>query len=563
MRKSATVSALVCVCVTAAGALWAQTPARPPLENGIAPSTVPGSTPPRMPLFVRVVIDSLYCEKESRWDHGSSQDEPYAMILPFASHRDPKTWSLGKPQVFADVDSGNNRRFTKQERVVYEGPVPPGEAVGFHAVLWERDNSPEDTQYNLYQQLCRRLSKNTNEILAAGERAGGTAGKVLAAIYGLVHVGWISMIQQDLSIVSGGGDDRIAEEAVVWDYDDLAKWASSDPAHRAFRMILDGGTEGKYWLRYHVEFLEDAVRELDFKFAQWDDIAGGNMDRVQGDELVVVRRADASAGNGRFFIYNGSGQMQTSFDAPYAQYDRIAVADVTGNGVCEILIASPQGGGLVRIYDASGKMINRVNAPFARHDGFAAGDLNGDGKAEIVTASASEGKVRTFSSLDGKKIDEFGLDWPFKGCRYHAKDTRHDILLVGDVLGDSRAEIVMIENKDGTASTIRTYDSKGKELRARTTAGQFGATFRHYDAAALGNLYGDAKKELILATNEDAGSYAFGVTVASLAKDSRAGSRSWPYYHRYSGLAAGNFMGGSREQIAIANGSDGKIVFAR
>jgi hypothetical protein len=89
-------------------------------KPGIATQIPAG--PPAM--YVRIVIDSLYCEKESKWDHGTSQDEPYVMVTGFASHREPHAWILGDPEVFKDVDTGNNRRFTKQNTVVYEGEVP-------------------------------------------------------------------------------------------------------------------------------------------------------------------------------------------------------------------------------------------------------------------------------------------------------------------------------------------------------------------------------------------------------------------------------------------------------
>lgn len=535
-------------------------PATKAPKPGVALQLPKGGLPP---LYARIVIDSLYCVKESKWDHGTSQDEPYIMVTGFASHREPNAWMLGESEVFKDVDTGNNRRFTRQNKVVYEGEVPKDAAIGFHVVLWERDASPKDTQYNLYQQLCRRINDNIVTSFQVGDEVGGKAGRIVAGIYGMVHSGWIAVLQQAASVAGGGGDDKIAEAVVGFDYDEMVAWAQAEPYHRTFRIVLDGGDEGKYWLRYHIEFAEDTTREFDSKFTEWDDMAIGNVDRVAGDEIVTVSDEDGLGDNGRFYIYGGMGKLIRSFDAPYAPYDRLALADTTGNGVSEILVASTYGGGLVRIYDLNGSLINRITVPFANYDGFAAGDVNGDGKAEIVIAGTSDRKVYIYSPEDERKIDEFGLNWQFKGARYTSKNTRHDVLLVGDVIGDDKAEIVMIENKNDNTSIIRVYNSRGGEVRTSATAGAFGATFTHNDAAALGDMYGDSKKELVLAISDDEKSYTYTMYMIDLANGKRVGSRSWPWYHRHFGFAAGAVLSAGKAQIVVANGTDKKVYVGK
>jgi hypothetical protein len=77
----------------------------------------------------------------------------------------------------------------------------------------------------------------------------------------------------------------------------------------AFRLVLDGGDEGKYWLRYHLEFGEDATREFGARFTSWDDLAVGNVDLIPGDEIVIVCDDDAPGGKGRFYVYNGLGRL--------------------------------------------------------------------------------------------------------------------------------------------------------------------------------------------------------------------------------------------------------------
>lgn len=502
----------------------------------------------RPPLHARIVIDSIYCEKESKWDHMTSQDEPYLMVIGIATHRDPMTWSTGKPQVFSDVDTGNNRRFTKQQTVIYDGEVPPGHTIGFHAILWEKDQSSD--------QMVLRLAHTLAEVVGVWLKRDGSASLLdtknayLRLIPGL----WPFLISEGVYQMGGGQDDKIGDEQAFFTYEDLLRLSKTP--HRALRMVFDGGDEGKYWLRYHIEFGKDAAREVDIRFTEWDDIAIGNVDGAAGDEIVIVSDKEGANGSGRFFVYDGQGKLMRSFDAPYSRFDRLAVADVEAGTFGEILVASPTGGGTVRSYDHTGALKRNLKIPFTKYDGFAVGDVVGDNKAEIIIARDDDRKVLIYSR-DGEKIDEFGLDWPFKGVRYTASDTRHDAFLVGDVLGDGKAEIVMIQNKNDNQSVIRVYNGKGSEVRKSSTAGEFGATFTNYDAAALGDVHGDTKKELLIAVSDDAKSYSYTTFLLDLASGKQVGTRHWPWYSKHDGFGAG------RQQIVMASIGDKKVYVGR
>ncbi len=564
MRKISTVLVLMSLlsAVPQLQSLAAEKPVVAPAKDLLKPN-VSQTAVPKPVLNVRVVIDSLYCRKESKWDHGTSQDEPYVMVTGFASHKDPNAWILGEPEVFADVDSGNNRRFRKQNRVVYSGEVPKGASVGFHVALWERDSSPKDTQYNLYQQMCRRISDNISTCMEKGDEYGGTAGMIVATIYGMVHSGWIAALQQAASIVGGGGDDKVAEAVVGWDYEDLVSWNQEQPYHHTMLQTLDGGNEGNYMLRYHIEFGSDGAREYDLKFTEWDDLAIGALDRASGDEIVTVSDEAGPGADGRFCVYGGNGRLICAFDAPFAPYDRIAVADTTGSGVCEILAASTTGGGIVRTLSPTGALLNRMNIPFAKYDGFAAGDIDGDGKAEIVVVRSSDRKVMVYSPVNGEKIHEFALNWPFKGARYTSKNTKHDAVMIGDVVGDSKAEIVLIENKDGEKSVVHVYNRTGGEVVNPFTVGSAKAVFTHYDAAALGDLYGDSKKELILMVSGDTKVHTYTTYIIDVASAKQVGKRHYTWYDRYCGLAAGAVLSPGKAQIVVASRSDGKLQIGR
>lgn len=122
---------------------------------------------------------------------------------------------------------------------------------------------------------------------------------------------------------------------------------------------------------------------------------------------------------------------------------RVAVADVTGNGIADIVIGSGPGQtSLVRVLDgATFTEIFRIvpfEGEFTGGVWVAAGDITGDGKAEIVITPDEGGgpRVRIFRGGDFALIaDFFGIDDPnFRGGARAA---------VGDINRDGRADLVV------------------------------------------------------------------------------------------------------------------------
>ena len=201
-----------------------------------------------------------------------------------------------------------------------------------------------------------------------------------------------------------------------------------------------------------------------------DDVAifvdGGGPDRVPGDKLSVlsggtagvtsanfenrpttrgIYAVGADAGGGpRVRVYN-SDTNEVLFDA--FVYDpsftggvRVAVGDVTGDGVPDLVTAAGFGGGPhIRIYD--GATFQLVSEFFAYESNFrggafvAVGDLTGNGKASIITGAGNGGGplVKVFN-LDGTLTRAFfAYSTIFRGGVRVAS---------GDVNGDGVSDIV-------------------------------------------------------------------------------------------------------------------------
>ena len=156
---------------------------------------------------------------------------------------------------------------------------------------------------------------------------------------------------------------------------------------------------------------------------------------------------------------------------------RVASADVTGDGVDDLITVAGKGGGpRVRVIDgATGKVVYDYFAyePSFRDGLFvAAADVDGDGFADIITGTDSGGgpRVTVFSGKDGRVfLDFFAFDERFRGgVRVGA----------GDIDGDGRAEIIA-----GSGPGL------GAEVRAFNAAGGRVSTFAPVDPGFTAGVY--------------------------------------------------------------------------
>jgi hypothetical protein len=139
---------------------------------------------------------------------------------------------------------------------------------------------------------------------------------------------------------------------------------------------------------------------------------------------------------------------------------RVAVGDVNGDGVADIVTGAQSGGQLVKVFDGvSGAEIRSFN-PFAA--GFtggvtvAAGDINGDGRADLVVGAGSgSSEVKVFDGLTLDVMKDFFAFTPsFAGGVSVA---------VGDVNGDGRADLVTGAGAGG-APQVKVYDSASLDV---------------------------------------------------------------------------------------------------
>ncbi|MCI0681759.1 MAG: FG-GAP-like repeat-containing protein, partial [Gemmataceae bacterium] len=160
---------------------------------------------------------------------------------------------------------------------------------------------------------------------------------------------------------------------------------------------------------------------------------------------------------------------------------RVATADVTGDGVDDIITGPGTGGSRVRVFDGvNGKPVSGTLGGFqafapGQTSGVwvAAGDVNGDGRADIIVG-ANDGfapSVKVFSGSNGSLLHSFTIS--------DMDSTSGVRVAAGDVNGDGHADIIAAAGA-GQRSLVCVVDgATGQKLR----------DFFAYDQGFLGGVY--------------------------------------------------------------------------
>lgn len=230
---------------------------------------------------------------------------------------------------------------------------------------------------------------------------------------------------------------------------------------------------------------------------------------VTGDGVNDLVAAAGPGGGPQVTIFDGlTGGVVSSFFAYPGNFSGgvfVATGDVNGDGRAEVITGAGAGGGpQVSVFDGpSGQMIATFFAYASNFSGgvrVAAGDLDGDGFAEVVTAPGFGGgpDVRAFS------VDP-GSGTVVKVAGYYAMDPNFYgglTVAVGNVVGDSLPEIVIGAGPTG-----------GPRVDVFTAAGAAVTSFYAYPSnfdggvrVSTAELTGDGIQEIITGTGPTGGS---------------------------------------------------------
>lgn len=209
-----------------------------------------------------------------------------------------------------------------------------------------------------------------------------------------------------------------------------------------------------------------------------------------------------SGGGPEVRVFTTTGKMLKNFNAYDEKFHggiNVAIGDVNGDGLSEIVTSEREGGiPLVRIFTADGRNLkldfNAYDANYRGGINLAVADINGDGLAEIITApmGGMEPKIRIFSDKYGKITrvvgDFLAYDKNFRGGVS---------VSAGDINGDGKGEIITSPTSQG-GPQIRAFVLQNniyKPLLAGIMA--YDPKFHGGVNSAVGDVNGDGKDEIM------------------------------------------------------------------
>jgi FG-GAP-like repeat len=118
----------------------------------------------------------------------------------------------------------------------------------------------------------------------------------------------------------------------------------------------------------------------DLAVANW----AGQRDQKKGEGVTIV------LGDGRGGFQAMAGSPLPTGDGP----GRIAIGDVDGDGVPDVVVANYTSGSVTVLHGRNGTFMRTATIPVGNHpQGIALGDLNGDGKADIVVTNSDDNSI--------------------------------------------------------------------------------------------------------------------------------------------------------------------------
>jgi hypothetical protein len=219
---------------------------------------------------------------------------------------------------------------------------------------------------------------------------------------------------------------------------------------------------------------------------------------LNGDKTADIIAAAGPGGGPHVNVFNGvQGNLLGSFDAYAPSFTGgvyVAVGDVNGDGVPDIVTGAGAGGGpQVKVFN--GVQGNLLQSFFAFDPSFtggvrvAAGDVNGDGFADIITAAGPGGgpHVKIFNGVQGNLLQSFfAFDPTFQGGVNVA---------AGDVNGDGKADVVVGAGAGG-GPQVKVFGA-GVQGNLLHSFFAFDPTFSGGVNVAAGDVNGDGRPDIV------------------------------------------------------------------
>lgn len=269
----------------------------------------------------------------------------------------------------------------------------------------------------------------------------------------------------------------------------------SRPGVYQFTWSSGGSSRDVKWVAYdtRMPFAPAGVGYLGANGDLATGLASGDLD---GDGFIdlVLTTSDANGAEVQVFYNNASGLLSAPFVIPIQQMNTVAIADVTSDGIPDIVLRHSDGIAVipqttVGVFGSEQLVSGGCSSGDTQ---LAIADLNGDGRLDAVTLGCGGG-LNYFLQSSGGQLQS--------GTAVATGTSMAAQFTAGDLDGDGVTDVAISDRSNTTAPNVFALYGVQSALPGAPVALPFQATQsqRYAGPVAIGDLNGDGRTDIVTA----------------------------------------------------------------